>query len=101
MRAGDTDASVCFGSRSAGLPLSTTIEWVQTTANMRFGSGEAENHLIHVWESQAGPNLSHDQIPEPNPIVLIAIWFISLSASLGGWYGLIRLGVWIVSKFAS
>src|ERR1051326_6294117 len=41
------------------------------------------------------------EVPRAGPAELGAVWLLGMMGSLASWYGLIRAGVWVISKLAS
>ena len=40
-----------------------------------------------------------NQTADTRPIRLVSVWFLCMLGSLSSWFALIRLGIWIFSKF--
>ena len=71
---------------------------------------ESADHLLELCERDAfqaeGAETESYLFPEAmnetadmGPIRLLSVWFLYMLASLSSWYALIRLGIWIFSKF--
>jgi hypothetical protein len=71
---------------------------------------ESADHLVKLCESDASQaeraaaesNLfpqALNGMADPGAIRLVSVWFLCMVGSLSSWFALIRLGIWIFSKF--
>jgi hypothetical protein len=61
-----------------------------------------EGDALQAERAQAESNLfpqAMNGIAYPGAIRLVSVWFLCMLGSLSSWFALIRLGIWILSKF--
>ena len=72
---------------------------------------DSADHLVKPWERNAfqaeGAEAESCLFPQAmnetadtRPIRLVSVWFLCMLGSLSSWFALIRLGIWIFSKFS-